>query len=364
MRDMFLSQLRSFVGFRTTHDRRVDQHECLDWIQTAFFHNVMLPVHRGSVEGAPYIHLQHPEPRLLLFAHIDVVPGADDQFDLRVEDDRLVGRGTKDMKGPTLAMLTAYASLLEEGSVPPVSILLTADEETAAETIPHLIACGEFADIPVAFTPDTGSHDRIVTEHKGGVWLELVADGKGCHAAAPWKGSNPVQCLAHAITALEKAFPYGTEDEWRLTVVPSVLQGSRTYNVVPDRATCGLDVRYPPEDFSGPEAVRDRIAAELPQGCSVRIIHAVQPLRSDPAHPTIQLLRSVGGDVLGGVPSVGREHGASDARFFGVAGIPAFLYGPDGGDLHGAGEWVSFRSLMDHVEILRRFLIALPSARS
>lgn len=360
MQDLLLSHLRSFVGFRTTRDQRIQQQECLDWIQAAFFHGTRLPVHRGSVGSAPYVYLEHPEPQLLLFAHIDVVPGHEHQFSLEQADDRLYGRGVKDMKGPTLVMLMAYESLLEEGVIPPVSILFTADEETTADTIPSLMAQGLFTHVPAAFTPDTGSHARIITEQKAGMWLELTVHGTGCHAAAPWKGQNPVQRLAAAICALDQAFPAGTEEDWRMTVSPSFVRGSDAFNVVPARAVCGLDVRYPAGIFSHPDQARDAIAAVLPSGADLRIVHTVLPLQTDAAHPLIQLLRSVSADVLGYAPEIGREHGASDARFFCALGIPAFLYGPDGGDLHGDREWVSLSSLLQQYEILRRFLGALP----
>jgi acetylornithine deacetylase/succinyl-diaminopimelate desuccinylase-like protein len=65
-------------------------------------------------------------------------------------------------------------------------------------------------------------------------------------------------------------------------------------------------------------------------------------------------------DAVTGVSNpITREHGSSDARCFVAAGIPAFLFGPVGGDLHGANEWVSLRSLEQQVEINRRLLAEL-----
>ena len=38
-------------------------------------------------------------PAVILHGHLDVVPGREEQFEPRVEGDRLIGRGAYDMKG-------------------------------------------------------------------------------------------------------------------------------------------------------------------------------------------------------------------------------------------------------------------------
>jgi succinyl-diaminopimelate desuccinylase len=49
-------------------------------------------------------------------------------------------------------------------------------------------------------------------------------------------------------------------------------------------------------------------------------------------------------DVLGREPMLGREHGATDARYFSDR-MDALIFGPSGEDLHGPDEWVSVASL-------------------
>ena len=53
------------------------------------------------------------ETTLLLHGHIDVVPGRPEQFEPRLDGDRLIGRGAYDMKGALAAMLLAVADLRE-----------------------------------------------------------------------------------------------------------------------------------------------------------------------------------------------------------------------------------------------------------
>ena len=64
-----------------------------------------------GVRGLPVIRAERgPEdaPTVVLHGHIDVVPGFPDQFEGRVEGDRLLGRGAYDMKGALAAMMIAF----------------------------------------------------------------------------------------------------------------------------------------------------------------------------------------------------------------------------------------------------------------
>ena len=50
-------------------------------------------------------------PRILLHGHADVVPGDEDQFEVREQDGELFGRGVYDMKGALAAMMLAVEDL-------------------------------------------------------------------------------------------------------------------------------------------------------------------------------------------------------------------------------------------------------------
>ena len=80
------------------------------------------------------------------------------------------------------------------------------------------------------------------------------------------------------------------------------------------------------------------------------------PLHTDSGHPTVQQLKKIADKVTGSDVPITREHGASDARFFCEAGIPAFLFSPDGGEPHGKEEWVSITSMLEHYEVMKRWL--------
>ncbi len=360
MRTELLRTLEKFIAFKTVGNDADAKRACLDWIQEFYFSDSRLPIHRGEVSGAPYLLLAHPTPSMMWFAHVDVVPGGDSQFALRVDGDRAYGRGAKDMKGAALALLMAYRSFVaEHGITPPLSILLSSDEEVGGETIPTLFRQALLNDIPVGYTPDSGSQPFIITEHKGVVWADLTARGRGGHGSVPWDCENPIPLLARAIEILTEEFPPGAGDEWRMTVTPTRLQGSAAPNQVPDTATATLDIRFPKSVCATSLEALERVRQALPDGCEAHAVRAADPLCTDPMHPMVQTVKRIAEEVLGHGVELGREHGASDARYFDAHGVPAFIYGPRGDGLHSADEWVSIESLLQHVEINRRLLRAL-----
>src|SRR5262249_20487896 len=56
-------------------------------------------------------------PTLVLHGHMDVVPGGRDQFEPKVDGDRLIGRGAYDMKGALAVMLVVLHNLRDQENV-------------------------------------------------------------------------------------------------------------------------------------------------------------------------------------------------------------------------------------------------------
>ncbi len=353
--------LAAFIAFRSVGRDTTVKGDCMQWIRKTFLANAPVEPVTGEVNSSPYLLLLHPDPKLLWFGHTDVVPASDDQFTLRVDGDRAYGRGVKDMKGADLAFLIAYRDAINSGKNPPVSILLTSDEETGGHTPPALLERKALGTPPVAFTPDTGETDGIVTELKGALWARLVAEGKGGHSAYPWKSENPVPKLFEGIRILQEKFPPGDDSDWFVTVTPTQLRGSDAMNRIADEVSCTLDIRFPPSIIATPEKALSVISASLPAGFRVEQVEFADPMYCSPDHPMVQTIRRIAQDVTGAPVPIRRECGSSDARAFTARGIPAFLYGPTGGDLHGATEWVSMKSLEEQVEINRRLLTELGS---
>ncbi|MFN4183066.1 MAG: M20/M25/M40 family metallo-hydrolase, partial [bacterium] len=61
--------------------------------------------------------------------HLDVVDGDPEQFEPRIEGEKLWGRGALDMKGSCGVMIHLFRSLAEEGKETSYGLMLTTDEE-------------------------------------------------------------------------------------------------------------------------------------------------------------------------------------------------------------------------------------------
>src|ERR687887_1987191 len=68
-------------------------------------------------------------PTVVFHGHLDVVPGLSEQFEPRIEGDRLIGRGAYDMKGGLAAMMAALKDVAAQRSVK-VRLVCVPDEES------------------------------------------------------------------------------------------------------------------------------------------------------------------------------------------------------------------------------------------
>jgi succinyl-diaminopimelate desuccinylase len=135
------------------------------------------------------------------------------------------------------------------------------------------------------------------------------------------------------------------------------IEGGDAVNMVPDRCTMAVDIRYlPGQDPS-------EILAEV---CTVEGIEVTRtfvhpPVAVSCSDPFVGALREAVSRATPDreVMSVGRD-GASDAAAFIQAGIPAVEFGPAGAGHHGPQEWVSLASLARYRRALGDFVRAVP----
>jgi succinyl-diaminopimelate desuccinylase len=351
MKDELAGLLKSFIAFKSTAESQIQKQECIDWISATFLGEEFSHSKRGVFDKSPWMYLPNPDSKLLVFAHVDVVPAAETQFALQVDGDKLIGRGTSDMKGNILPFLMAFRDASNAGEKPPVSLLITTDEEVGGLTIPHLLDEGLFSE-PAAFTPDSNDLG-IVIEHKGVAWVDMTVEGKGGHGAYPWDTKNPNVLLAKAISILEEKFPTGTHDDWQITVTPTSVQSSGAQNQIPGKASAVLDIRFPASLCNSSNDVIALVQKVLPDSCTLKPRLTASPLQTSDTDPMVKLFKDVAEEVIGETIPFKREHGGTDARYFSERGIPAFLYGPKGAGLHGDNEWVSLSSLEKHYEMYR-----------
>jgi succinyl-diaminopimelate desuccinylase len=299
-------------------------------------------------------------PTVVLHGHLDVVPGHSEQFNPRIEGDRLYGRGAYDMKGGLAAMMCAVHDLAEEERVR-VHFVCVSDEESEeveARGSDYLVQQGYVGDFAITGEP-TNMHIGI--QAKGVLAMRIEVTGIAAHGSTPWVGDNAVLKAVDVFRQIE-VLPFARESS-DLFDRPSInlgrIVGGDALNKVPDLCAIDVDVRYLP----GQDA--DEILAAvnaLPDVTVVKTFHR-QPAIVAREDPGVQAL----GEAISRVApppgeriSVGRD-GASDAISFLEAGVPAVECGPVGDGHHGPEEWVSIRSLSDYRRTLVEFVELLPA---
>jgi succinyl-diaminopimelate desuccinylase len=315
---------------------------------------------RETVRGLPVVKAEvGPEgaPTVVLEGHIDVVPAHAEQFEPRLEGDRLYGRGAYDMKGAIAAMMVVTAALRDQEAVR-VRLGIVGDEESEEgedRGCDRLVDSGFLGDFAITGEP-TDMH--IGVEAKGVLALRLEVEGKAAHGATPWLGDNAVLNAIDVFRGIE-SLPFARQSS-ELFDRPSInlgrIWGGDALNKVPDRCVIDVDIRYLPGQ--DPASLMDQVRA-IP-GVSAQPLLVRPPATVDRDSPFVRGLREASATHAGSeTMSVGRD-GASDAVSFLRVGVPAVEFGPVGAGHHGPEEWVSISSLEGYRQALESFLRTLP----
>jgi len=288
---------------------------------------------------------------VLLSAHTDVVPVAGQAwtrapFALTVEDDRLYGRGTTDMKGFLAAMLAACEATAQAPLREPLKLAISYDEEVGCLGIAHMIGGLEAAiGHPRACIVGEPTQMQVAIGHKGKQALRAVCHGQAGHSAQAPQFTNALHLAAGFITELrglqDWLAAHGAQDTAYdvpcSTVHVGRLAGGTALNIVPDRADMALEFRHLAGD--SPDDLLARIMAAAgraaaPFGDAGRIevepLTAYPGLATAPDAPVVAWAQDLAGQA--GITKVGF---GTEAGFFDALGIPAVVCGP--GSMTGQG---------------------------
>jgi succinyl-diaminopimelate desuccinylase len=291
--------------------------------------------------------------RLILHAHIDVVPGHPGQFTPRIEGGRLFGRGAYDMKAALGAMMLAVADLAEGLDGVVVELIVVPDEERSepGENCTQLMVHdGLRADFVVCGEP---TDMRVGVQAKGVLMMRVDVAGTAAHGATPWLGDNAVLRGIDMYRRIA-TLPFARESA-PLFERPSInlgrIQGGDAVNKVPDHVRMDVDVRYLPGQ--SPDEVLAQILSLEPRA-RIEVLLERPPADVPPDHLFVQTLLDAAGRHEPSATSVGRD-GASDAVAFLEVGVPAVEFGPRGAGHHGPDEYVEIESLPRYRRALTEF---------
>ena len=319
-----------------------------------------IPVEEMDVRGMPLLAASvgaAASPRVVFHGHLDVVPAHEEQFQPRVEGDRLYGRGAYDMKGALAAMMGAVQELREARDVS-IVLAVVPDEESEEEVdrgTHFLIEKGFNGDFAITGEP-TDLH--IGVQAKGVLALRLRVGGTAAHGSTPWLGDNAILKALDVFRAIESlSFARESSDLFdRPSINLGRILGGDALNKVPDSCAIDVDIRYLPGQ--DPAEIRAQIA-------DLESVEVVAQFNRMPAivkrdNPFVSVLSECASKLVETETiSVGRD-GASDAICFLEAGVPAVEFGPHGAGHHGPAEWVSLSSLVVYRQALVEFARLIP----
>ena len=350
------------LAIRSTADRPGELRRALDLVLGVV--GAGFAVERFESRGKPsalvYPAGGRPHFRVVLNAHLDVVPGSDEQFRPRRAGHRLYARGAQDMKMAALVLATVFRDVARSLPVP-VALQLVTDEEVGGhDGTAYQLAHGVTADF-VVIGEQSGL--RVVAESKGIVQVRLVARGVSAHAAYPWLGRNALVALHAAVGAVLARYPTPAVEEWVTTVnLARIETGNRAVNQVPADATAWLDVRFPSSDGSFAGRTAAEIAAHLRSltggAVAVEVDNLGAPHSASPTSPEVIRLRAAA-RAAGYSGELLRKHGAADGRFYSAAGVDAVIFGPGGDGQHGPDEYLDLRTIGPYRKALLDFLHGL-----
>lgn len=200
--------------------------------------------HAGDTDG-PDVHFT---------GHFDVVPAGEDwsydPYEPVVEDGRIYGRGSSDMKSGIAASLFAVDALEAAGVDVRGSITqsMTVDEETGGFTgLGYLVDEGYVSTENTDYCVYTECFDssRICLGHRGVLKFHVTARGAKAHGCMAHDGANAVMAMNDFLTRIDE---YEDELHARTTDLPvtppesrhadisaTMLDAGYSENVIPDR---------------------------------------------------------------------------------------------------------------------------------
>ena len=200
------------------------------------------------------IRRRRPDPsrrRVVFAGHLDTVPQPETPIGVRVEGDRVYGRGASDMKAGDAVMLALLENLdWDAARFEPAFVFYEREEGPHAENGLEAVFAGSpwvlESDFAVVPEPTDGA---LEVGCVGTCQVEVTFRGKSSHAARPWQGENAITKAGRFLAALHERPANEVVVEglsFYEVLTPTTARGGRTKNVVPDSFWINVNHRFAP----------------------------------------------------------------------------------------------------------------------
>lgn len=287
---------------------------------------------------------------LILNGHTDTVGYTG--LEARIEEGRLYGRGSYDMKGGLVACMVATAEARKLGLRGDVILTAVVDEELSSIGTQSVLKRLR-ADAAIVAEP---TNLRVCVAHKGFATFEIETHGRAAHGSRPDLGIDAIAKMGHVLVDLDaldrtlRANPLhpllGSG-----SLHAGVIAGGAEFSTYPDRCLLQAERRtVPGESLAQVEAeiggLLDGLGSFDPDFKGVwRTIAARRPFEVSESEEIVTLVRRHSGGEIAG------EAYWADSALFAELRIPAVVFGPAGEGAHAAVEWVDLASVERCAEV-------------
>jgi len=322
------------------------------------------------------------ERTVWVMSHLDIVPEGDlkkwdsPPFEIRVDGDKIFGRGVEDNQQGIVASCLAARALLETGARPAydVALLFVADEETGSEFgIRYLLKQDPkmFRPVDLVIVPDGGLPDGSMIEvaEKGIVWIKVTTQGKQCHGSTPERGINAHVAAAHTIVKLRSLYKkFAARDEVFdppiSTFEPTKKEANvPNVNTIPGEDVFYVDCRVLPQYDIGKVLRRVKTIGRQTDRKfgTTTTIETVQRENAAPPTPTdapvVVSLRKAVERVYGVQARPMGIGGGTVAAHIRRAGAPAAVWARMDETMHGPNEYARIPNLLGDAKVLAHVML-------
>ncbi|MGQ9459667.1 MAG: M20/M25/M40 family metallo-hydrolase [Candidatus Bathyarchaeaceae archaeon] len=317
----------------------------------------------GNVIG----EIGHGKPVVLLCGHMDTVEG---YIPVRVEGNKLYGRGAVDAKASLAAMIVAASNFVKEGFPGKILVVCVVDEEGGGKGIKHLVKSGISPDYAIFGEPS--GVGKIIFGYKGILTLKITCETPTGHSASPWLFDNAIEKAMELWRQIRRLHLPEEKLRSRFYSITSCLMkiegGNASSSVVPSKCDIYVQLRIPPQ-LTPERVLKDveerirRFKATSPKvSVRIEIEGSDYAFEADRRSLLVRALSWAIRKTTLNYASFSRKTGTGDMNILGNAlKIPVVTYGPGDSNLdHTPNEHIDIQEYLDSIQVYRKTLMKLP----
>ncbi|MGD6874122.1 peptidase [Sutcliffiella horikoshii] len=320
---------------------------------------------------------------IILNGHIDVVPEGDmlqwdcDPYEGKVQDGKVYGRGSTDMKGGNVSLLLAINALKSIGVKLKGDVIFQSvieEESGGAGTLASILR-GYSADAVLIPEP---TNMKIFPKQQGSMWFRLKVKGKSAHGGTRYEG---VSALEKSVVVMDKIKELETLRNNRvndplykgipipLPINLGKIEGGNWPSSVPDLVVLEGRIGVGPEETL--EDVKQELAASLHSLKEVDTWFETHPVELEwfgaqwvpgtveVTHPFVKVIDHAYKEVVGKSAIVEASPWGTDGGLFTqLCNIPTVVFGPGTTEVaHYPNEYISIDQMMNAAEVIALVLM-------